>query len=372
MICQAISVPRARRAYSLIELVVSIAISTMLLVGIGSALLIATKANDPSLAANQPLRDGNATAFKMLNELRVAQSFSERTPASVQFTIADRTGDATPETIRYAWSGTVGDPLTRQFNGGAAVTLLENVHLLTLAFQVRNVTSTQTETVDLFFAESMFSNFEGWSGISPTYKTFSVGPTSWCSEFFNAASLPNDAKNITITRCQLMLRQGAGGNVTVGIHRGKGGGNPEPSNNPVGTAVTIPVATLPATYQWIQVSFSDVTLANLNKEYCIVVKGDTSNAADVQYLYSTQAPKDDPVMLWNTGGNKWDPKKNSQADNDMWFRVWGTYEVTTTQTVNTTRYFVESTSANLQVGADSRANLTARINHLNMPEVSSP
>lgn len=64
----------------------------------------------------------------LLADIQLAQSFSENTTTAVTFTVPDRNGDNNPETIRYAWSGNAGDPLTRQYNSGAVVTVAENVH----------------------------------------------------------------------------------------------------------------------------------------------------------------------------------------------------------------------------------------------------
>ena len=63
-------------------------------------------------------------------ELNYALSFTERPVNVVEFTVADRDGDESPEFIRYAWSGTPGDPLTRQYNGGTIAELVRDVHLL--------------------------------------------------------------------------------------------------------------------------------------------------------------------------------------------------------------------------------------------------
>ena len=59
---------------------------------------------------------------ELLADLEFALAFSEKTDHALTFTVPDRDGDFISETIRYAWSGTPGDPLTRQYNGGAVAT----------------------------------------------------------------------------------------------------------------------------------------------------------------------------------------------------------------------------------------------------------
>ncbi|MCH8314580.1 MAG: prepilin-type N-terminal cleavage/methylation domain-containing protein [Planctomycetes bacterium] len=359
---------RHRCGFSLVELVTSLAIISILMVAMGSAVVIAARGlPDPNSPFAKKL-DAAQAAGQLADEVAYATTILKMSPTELQF-IVDRNG--TPITISYSWTGTPGDPLTRQYNGGAVINVLEDVYDFNLDYHTKTVITTETQSVIEQIDESLFANFEGWSGITPTYNDFAVGPTNWCAEFFNAAGLPANTSTVTITRCLLKLKQDQGGNITVGIHRSKGGGNPVPNATPIGTPVTVPVSTLPTSYQWVEFTFSDVLLKQLNKEFVIVVKGDIDNAAQVQYLSSTSAPKDDPVMFWTTdSGKAWAPKKNMQADNDMYFSVWGTYETTTTVTQDVTRNYLTSTGLTLQVGADTSTKTQTAVQVLNAPDVS--
>ncbi|QDU40152.1 Carbohydrate binding domain protein [Maioricimonas rarisocia] len=120
--------PRRRSGSTLIELTISLIGSSVLMLGMASATFIALKASDTSLTPARATFSGASALTSMLAELQFAIDVSERTPTAITFTVPDRNGDGNPETIRYAWSGTPGDPLTRQYNGGASVSILENVH----------------------------------------------------------------------------------------------------------------------------------------------------------------------------------------------------------------------------------------------------
>lgn len=61
---------------------------------------------------------------RMRAELRYATRIASLASTSVQFTHPDVTGDGNEDTVLYSWTGTPGDPLTRQVNGGAAETIL--------------------------------------------------------------------------------------------------------------------------------------------------------------------------------------------------------------------------------------------------------
>lgn len=137
---------RLRRAgHTLVELAVSTVALGILLAGMGSAILVASRAARPGTAPANAVRAASA-ADEMAADLRMALSFSQRTATAVQFTVADRNGDGDPETLRYAWSGTAGDPLTRQLNAGAAATVCENLHALQLGYSVLTVTDPQAGT----------------------------------------------------------------------------------------------------------------------------------------------------------------------------------------------------------------------------------
>ena len=79
----------------------------------------------------------------------MATSFATLTPGEVVCTVPDRTGDNAPETIRYAWSGTVGTSLTRQRNGGTAEPIATNVQSFTLTYLRRGTAVFNLEGVDV-------------------------------------------------------------------------------------------------------------------------------------------------------------------------------------------------------------------------------
>jgi len=109
-----------RRGFTLVEMVLSMAVMTILLGGIASAMILASRAM-PDLAT--PLKataDGYHAADQLAGELYAAQTIIARSATSVTFTVADRNvpPDNIPETIQYSWSGVAGQPLTRKYNNG--------------------------------------------------------------------------------------------------------------------------------------------------------------------------------------------------------------------------------------------------------------
>ncbi|MEM6798854.1 MAG: hypothetical protein AAF589_05010 [Planctomycetota bacterium] len=126
-----------RPGYTLIELLVATASSGVLLAGMASTLYIASQSLDIDSGAAAQRITLSAGADQVVNDLRHATHFYEKTPTAVTFSVPDRTGDGVEETIRYAWGGGVGDPLTMEFNGSAAVAVVQGVTSLNLTYVER-------------------------------------------------------------------------------------------------------------------------------------------------------------------------------------------------------------------------------------------
>ena len=117
-----------RPGFTLVELMVSLTTASILLMGLSSALFIAIRATDPTVSP-APATSGGLNLLTMLSsELRFCVAITEQTATAITVTVPDRNLDTIPETIRYAWSGTTGDPLTRQYNGGNVTEIAQDAH----------------------------------------------------------------------------------------------------------------------------------------------------------------------------------------------------------------------------------------------------
>ncbi|MCA9249052.1 MAG: hypothetical protein KDA42_18145, partial [Planctomycetales bacterium] len=121
---------RIRRGYTLAELLVASASASVLLVGIGSTLYVASQSLDESASPMRRETQASEVLADLMVDLKLALNFSERTPTALTFTVPDRDGDGLSETIRYAWSGTAGDPLTYAYNNSSPTNLADNVQNL--------------------------------------------------------------------------------------------------------------------------------------------------------------------------------------------------------------------------------------------------
>ncbi len=109
-----------------------------------------------------------------LADLQRATGFTERTATAVTFTVPDRTGDGRPETLRYAWSGTAGAPLTLQMNGGSVQNVATNVQQWALSYRTQATTapvvpdeSPPTSGRLLFVSAGTYTTVSGTTTVTP-------------------------------------------------------------------------------------------------------------------------------------------------------------------------------------------------------------
>lgn len=124
-----------RRGSTLAELMVSLLAAGTLLSGMASTVFLCVTGSDRSATPDAATLDAIATLSELAADLRFADAITERTSTAITVTVPDRDLDMLAETVRYAWSGTPGDPLTRQYNGGGTVTVAEDVHDLAIQYR---------------------------------------------------------------------------------------------------------------------------------------------------------------------------------------------------------------------------------------------
>lgn len=121
--------------YSLMETVISLTSASMLMAGMATSIFVALKSTNVLEGNSQAGLDTTSLLADMA-EVRFALTVSEQTAHAMTFTIADRPSDenTAPETIRYAWSGVSGDPLTWQYNSGATHNMADSVEDFSIGY----------------------------------------------------------------------------------------------------------------------------------------------------------------------------------------------------------------------------------------------
>jgi hypothetical protein len=357
-------------------MIASLVIMSILLVAMGGALALSSQAVPDEDNRTTRIVDASAVIDQIASELTYAITFSELTETAVTFTVADRDADSVVETIRYAWSGTAGDPLTRQCNGGAIVEIVQDVQEFELDCITRTETTTETQTGSTVSDEILLASFDGWLGVeTPTEVHERVGLDFWVAEYFTVTGVPAEATKLVISRAFFKMRQGtlgSAGTFSVGVHAPATPGEEEPAADPIGTPVVLSGSALGASTVWTEITFSDVEIESPGSEYVIVVSGTDSLLRDVEVLkyYDNKAPDDDGVGLWTLdAGATWYPS-SKRNQNDFPFEVYGTYESTESQEVEVSRELLAIIAVKLEVGSDDEVCLQTAARILNEPEVT--
>jgi hypothetical protein len=126
-----------RPGFSLVELVVTMPLAALLMMGLASAIHLAARATpDEASPASESLAM-HAALDRLTWELRHANSIVKRTTFEIVFQTPDRDADSADELLHYYWSGVAGTPLLRRRNAGAVEEIATNIGQFELAFATR-------------------------------------------------------------------------------------------------------------------------------------------------------------------------------------------------------------------------------------------
>ena len=186
---------RRRAAFTLAEFTLSMAITSILLMAIGSSIVLASHAiPDGSETTASTIASSRAIDL-LVEEVRYAVAISENTATSLEFAVADRDGDLSYEWIRYAWSGVADDPLTRQYNGGEPVSVVHEVSSFLLTYETiaYQMLSPPVVSAEMVLASHIATN--------PT--DYGISSTTWLSQYIVPAALPAETVSWSVSRVQI-------------------------------------------------------------------------------------------------------------------------------------------------------------------------
>ncbi|MEZ6234698.1 MAG: prepilin-type N-terminal cleavage/methylation domain-containing protein [Phycisphaerales bacterium] len=116
---------RPRRALTMVEMVVALAITSIIIGAATSIMFVASRAlpdpSDPVVLATDA-----ASALAVFEAEAQCATRANFVGTTLRVAIPDRDGDLAEELITYRWSGTPGDPFERVIDG-ETITLVPNV-----------------------------------------------------------------------------------------------------------------------------------------------------------------------------------------------------------------------------------------------------
>lgn len=361
-------------AFTLVELLVSLSVSALLMTGLAGALVIASRAIPDKDSARLHAATSFQIVEQMSTELSTAISFTLLGQRGVEFRVHDRASDvdATPETIRYEWSGVPGEALIRTYNG-EAVKVLDNIQQFNLLYGTHDEITTTTKTVETTDTPGIVAYFDGWSGISPNTQEKTIDSSNWVSQLLYV-NPPAGTTKIKFTQARVWMRRDlltVLGNFTIQLYRPTSVGGYRPSGTPLVTAPPISGIGLPLTPFWATSAFDDVPVTDLTRnDYLLLVKGQSSDGVWLSHYQHNSAPNNNTIMYWTSnGGGGWNPSSNVDRQ-DMRFYLYASYVTSTEQTVPATVKKLDVVRITVQPGTQAAARMDTEVVTYNQPDVT--
>ncbi|MHC4986402.1 MAG: hypothetical protein ACYTFO_09645, partial [Planctomycetota bacterium] len=295
-------------------------------------------------------------------ELMYATTINTAEANAIEFTVVDRTGDAIPETFRYAWSGTAGDPVTRQVNGGAVQTVLENVHTFDLTYH--GPTATEEQPGEGESGEQLLAYFTpmGSSGLAVT-------ETNWPGQYFEP-TLPANATGWRITQVAFWASSNWPPDGEVAVQIRSAAADNLPTDTVLATA-NLPASSLDwMSYVYQRVSFSAMGELSPDDGACLIIRQVSgSQPCNVLIEMGGMGTASGPqsFLMTTNGGGSWSANGTINLD----FAVYGTYtapDILQTVTVVTTR----NVTLTVQVGDESGSAIHGGTRLVNEPKATIP
>ena len=348
-----------RRGFTLVELVASMVVMIILMLGMGSAMTLATRAIPDGKSSMEIATDSRNVLDRMTEDLLYATSVTEKTANAITFTVADRGhGAAGPETIRYAWSGTPGDPLTLEYNGAVAASLLDDVQEFALTYNTKASAAQAGPAVEGPEESFLFQNLDN----SGSAAQFDITGSGGAAEYFEP-TLPSDAISWRVTRVRFIAapRNPKSGTLTVSIREASGTGAPTGS---IIDQVQVLEADL-ITDSWHQVTFANAGGLGPSKGYCITWTGDGGGVAGKLSIGTGSVGSPLTKYFFSSDGIAW----TEDPTIDIWMAVYGTVTAPDPNPPPSADGLLSSIRVELQVSANTATRLQTEVQTLNAPDV---
>ncbi|MEO0482420.1 MAG: type II secretion system protein [Planctomycetota bacterium] len=287
----AVARKRGRRsAFTLIEMIASLAIMSLAFGAMLSSSLLLTRVSDVDGVGGEAGRLAHITT-DLAEDLKTALAI-DATASSVEITVPDRDGDGADEVLVYTWSETDGDPLTRSYNGATAVPVTGPLTAFSIGFEV------ETPPPD---SEQLVGGHNPSSIASPG--TVRMDNWNWQGQRF-LPSLPSGATGWKPTRARMKCQNQSGttsvlDTLFTSINTLYGDGTPTVTAH---TFNAIDPRNLPATMAWHEADYpAAAPVIPAGQEVAFVVTT-LSFIVDVDLEVDTSAAAPDGYATGNSFG----------------------------------------------------------------------
>jgi prepilin-type N-terminal cleavage/methylation domain-containing protein len=344
--------------FTLLEVVLTVAVMGIIIAGIGAAMMIAGRAVPTAKSVTATTVAAAEALDQIVTELQYAVSVSQRTATMIEFTVHDRNGDDIAETIRYSWSGTVGTPLTRQCNGGTAESILTDVREFNLLYNLKTISTEVPQPNES--AETILVSFDA----NKNLYDYPIAETEQYAEYVFPA-LPVNTVSWKVTRVLLMAKlDGANaGQASVQLQR------PTPSNQVSGIVIeekTLLESVLSTKYGTQEFTFSSASGLAPTQGVWIVVKWlADAIACRIRGQSSGMTATNVSLAKSTDKGLSW----SALAGQSLLFTVYGTVTTAGTPQIQNT-YYLTGIDLKLRASSDTAALVQTSVRLLNQPQVT--
>jgi len=312
------------RGMTLIELVISVAIMSVLAVACGSAVVLASRAMEISADA-VGVPSPSAASDRVVADMQTALTFTECGSTSATFTVPDRTGDGLADKLRYAWSGTPGDPLTLSCNDGTSVVIAQDVRVLDFSYLTRTLggssgpTVQESDEVELIFHDDV----PGAGQI----KDRTINKSNAAGTYFRP-TLPTNTLHWKITRAVIMAKQNKGGLYDLHIDICPAGTDRLPTSDTMARC-TLQGSSIPSNWSWVQATYGSLENLDPAQALCLTVGQDPDagkSTAKIRFerkLSQETTTPDAHYVISDDAGATWQ-MSSKDYKRDLLFYVYGT------------------------------------------------
>jgi prepilin-type N-terminal cleavage/methylation domain-containing protein len=348
--------PRNHRwGFTLLEVVVAIVIMGILMTGLASALVLATHAMPGGDDETDAVMNSAAALDQMVEELRDALWFMERSAVAVTFSVPDRDGNGLPERVRYAWSAVNGDPLTRAYNGGSALPVVPNVDKFNLEFDLTSITEEYPGPISAG-TEQLLSDFSTGSEIWELQVDKDYPGAGQCF----VPTLSEDAVAWQVTSVLFSTMQSAPVKEQTLAQLLRTGADGQPTADVIAEYV-LSETELPTGSDWVEIPFGPVPQLAPDEGVCLVLLH-MGGGPSLRYEYGQPGSG----YIWKAAGNAW----NYEAGYALRHRIRG-FEIVQQPPQTAVRQYVTGVRIELHTGDMAASRMVSSAQTLNTPELLS-
>ncbi len=283
-----------RHGFTILELALSVMVMSTLMVAMGSAVLLASKAIPASDNPASAAIDQSRSLDLLTTDLAEALYFSERTATTLAFTVPDRDGDGNPERIRYAWDGSAGDPLTRQFGSSSPRTVVPSVNSLVFTA----ATESTSQTLHAGFVDGVEQVVANYLATDPVG---SIGPGGGdgVGESFLASMLPADAASWRLTAVETRAKQDGPSSGTLGLQIRAASLDGEPLEAVLAQSTVAESSLGSGTFAWARMVIEAKGLDPLGRYVFVLFNTGAGRAGTFEYQSADVVRSDQALVMGN-------------------------------------------------------------------------